>query len=584
MDSSRFGRQQHRVLRHRGRRYLVAILGLVTSLLVVSPAPAVALTEVTWDTPSTFVENPDTDYSWNFTTATSATVSRVTMGVPAGTTPTAGTGRFLSLPGTVGNYARTPDSAAVSVTGDFDIRVRASLVDWTPSVLQVLVGKWWSGTGQRSYMFRNNTNGTLRLSVSPDGSQTNSYDFDSSGHFIPNGTAKWVRVQFDVDDGAGNQVVTFSMSDDGDSWTQIGSPVVRAGTSPLYDSGAGAPLEIGVRDVGTIQPMRGEIYRAELRNASNTLVSLFDPNAASWASPGSWAASTGETWTVYRSASGNKADIAALLTRVSVSGMPATGAGSLRAIDGVADYRFSISGAAVGADVPVAITLGDITNTTVPGTYTSTVTIYDNAADPVAVDSATSNSLAFSTTPERSAVVGVDVDPFLLFEVDNSATACNGQDSTAGQFVDNSAGSATALSLGNVNATRFGGASQILHVSTNARGGFLVYLRGTAVANDMIGPSGQIADSAGDHDASTSTMTLGAEAFGYTVDDPEVTTAYDFGSGEFAAVTNGNEEVMTAPAADMDDQHCVGYQVAASAATPAGTYSATLVYTAVPSF
>ena len=49
--------------------------------------------------------------------------------------------RALNLPGTSGSYASTPDSPAVSVTGDLDLRVRVSMNDWTPDSSQTLIAK-----------------------------------------------------------------------------------------------------------------------------------------------------------------------------------------------------------------------------------------------------------------------------------------------------------------------------------------------------------------------------------------------------------------------------------------------------------
>ena len=39
----------------------------------------------------------------------------------------------LVLSGLFGNYASTPDSAALSITGDIDIKCKVAMADWTPS-------------------------------------------------------------------------------------------------------------------------------------------------------------------------------------------------------------------------------------------------------------------------------------------------------------------------------------------------------------------------------------------------------------------------------------------------------------------
>src|SRR3990167_486088 len=95
----------------------------------------------------------------------SATFTRAT------TATTFGPSNWLVLPGTSGNYASTPDSAAVSITGDIDIRVKVALDDWTPATANAVMGKIDS-SDNRSYYFSVNsgaTVGKLQLATSPDG-------------------------------------------------------------------------------------------------------------------------------------------------------------------------------------------------------------------------------------------------------------------------------------------------------------------------------------------------------------------------------------------------------------------------------
>ena len=56
----------------------------------------------------------------------------------------------LRLPGLSGNYLSTPDTAATSVTGDIDIRVKVALDDWTPSATQTLDSEVTTATANRS--------------------------------------------------------------------------------------------------------------------------------------------------------------------------------------------------------------------------------------------------------------------------------------------------------------------------------------------------------------------------------------------------------------------------------------------------
>jgi hypothetical protein len=102
---------------------------LLLSLLEAAPANAGTLTQTSFST------SANNRYDWAFTTATSSTLSKATMTVPAGT---ATTNNYLALGGIAGNYASTPDSVANSITGDIDIRTKVALADWTPAVANVL--------------------------------------------------------------------------------------------------------------------------------------------------------------------------------------------------------------------------------------------------------------------------------------------------------------------------------------------------------------------------------------------------------------------------------------------------------------
>ncbi len=60
---------------------------------------------------------------------------------------------YLKLEGNTSSYARTPDTAALDITGDIDLRVEASC-DWYAEGFTALLGKWVSATNQRSYLLR----------------------------------------------------------------------------------------------------------------------------------------------------------------------------------------------------------------------------------------------------------------------------------------------------------------------------------------------------------------------------------------------------------------------------------------------
>jgi len=173
----------------------------------------------------------------------------------------------LVLSGLSGNYASTPDSAALSVTGDIDIKVKLTMADWTPTSTKALVAKHNTAGNQRAYLFRVDVGGILRLYTSPNGTAIVSSVSTSPLSFADNET-KWVRMTMDVDDGSGNRVVKFYTSDDGSSWSQLGTTVTSAGTTSIYDSTV--DLTVGAVLYNTSEQLNGTIHRVIIQDAYDT--------------------------------------------------------------------------------------------------------------------------------------------------------------------------------------------------------------------------------------------------------------------------------------------------------------------------
>ena len=202
--------------------------------------------------------------------------------------PTQVTYDAVSLNGVAGTYVSTPDSVAASITGDIDIRVKAALTDWTPSVENWLVGKI-AGAGVRSYdMYIAATTGRLVLRASVDGTVIPQWTSTVSPS-VSDGGAIWVRGCRVASTGS----VTFYTSADGDAWTQLGDVV--AGTSgAIFDSTS--VLTIG-SNIGGVSPTNGKIYRVQIYNGiDGTLAVDFD--ASRYAGGTTLTGSTGETWTL----------------------------------------------------------------------------------------------------------------------------------------------------------------------------------------------------------------------------------------------------------------------------------------------
>ena len=61
--------------------------------------------------------------------------------------------QYLSLPGTAGNKASTPDAAALDIVGDIEIRAALNMTDWTPGTeRRAIVTKISGNTGYGLYI------------------------------------------------------------------------------------------------------------------------------------------------------------------------------------------------------------------------------------------------------------------------------------------------------------------------------------------------------------------------------------------------------------------------------------------------
>lgn len=174
---------------------------------------------------------------------------------------------YVYLPGGA-NVISVPDAAALDITGDIDIRACLAADDWTPTAAQAIVTKY-GGAGSRSYYLRLNTAGTLSLLTSADGTAVNTFT-STVATGLADGATKWVRATLDVDNGASGKTATFFLSDDGSTWTQLGTAVTTAGTTSIFNSTAG--LQVGAVGTST-DPLAARVFRAQVFNGiGGTLV------------------------------------------------------------------------------------------------------------------------------------------------------------------------------------------------------------------------------------------------------------------------------------------------------------------------
>lgn len=182
------------------------------------------------------------------------------------------TGSRLALSQVSGNYASAPDSAALSITGDIDIQAKVDFTSWNEGNRFVALGiaqsrfvvsKYTTTGNQRSYYLNVNSAGVLILGWSTAGSA----DLTASADEVLNleaETVKWVRATLDVNNGASGRTAKFYTSDDGSTWTQLGTTQTVAGTTSIFNSTA--ELNIGGANAGTSNLMEGSVYRVIIRN------------------------------------------------------------------------------------------------------------------------------------------------------------------------------------------------------------------------------------------------------------------------------------------------------------------------------
>lgn len=207
---------------------------------------------------------------------------------------------YVYLPGVTGNTLSVPDSAALDITGDIDIRAYVANDSWTQA--ETMYASKWGNAGNRSYAFYSYSDGKLYFNWSADG--TNAISKGSTAATgLSAGTAKWIRVTLDVDNGASGNDVKFFTSDDGITWTQLGSTVTTAGTTSIYASTA----DLSIGSYPGVSNMPFKVFRTQILNGidGNKILDV-DTSSIGSGSATSFSALTGQTVTINRSSSGKK--------------------------------------------------------------------------------------------------------------------------------------------------------------------------------------------------------------------------------------------------------------------------------------
>lgn len=197
----------------------------------------------------------------------------------------------------IGDYASTPDTAALSFTGAIDIRVKFS-GDWTPAAESVLISKRGTLAADKAWSIRLTAiTGVPRFTYTKSPS-TEVIEISTVGHGFVDGSTHWLRVTCEP---AATTVTKFWTSDDGVAWTQLGADRNEAGADPRIETGS-SPISIGASNGDA--PAAGKYYYAEVRNGvAGTVVATFDAADGSIGGGSTFTSGdTGETWTLSGSA------------------------------------------------------------------------------------------------------------------------------------------------------------------------------------------------------------------------------------------------------------------------------------------
>ena len=203
---------------------------------------------------------------------------------------------YVELSGNSGSYVSTPDSAAVSITGDIDIRIRLSLDDWVSGAFQTIIDKG-NVSPTLSYRLIISDSGHPLLDISQNGS-TISRSISSAAPSVSDGDTIWMRVTYAE---AGNVNFYTSTDDTNDdtavTWSQLGNPDIANASTAIFDSSASLILN-GLN--GTRENFAGNTYRATIYNGiGGTLAADFNAADGAFTTPKSLTSSTtGEVWTV----------------------------------------------------------------------------------------------------------------------------------------------------------------------------------------------------------------------------------------------------------------------------------------------
>lgn len=236
------------------------------------------------------------------------------------------------------------------------------------------------------------------------------------------------------------------------------------------------------------------------------------------------------------------------------------------------DYIQGTFGAGDTPNGATALRINTLTNASASGTYYAQI---EGFSDLSCLTQVELGVVAYDL--HNYTTLTADVDPALGFTVANKSTTCNGESNLL-----TTAGGATTIALGNIGISSNVSGAQTLTVTGNSANGFTVYMRSTQASTNLYNTSHNWVDAAGTYP--TGALLGSGERFGYTFKDSTTSTSVTNPASAFFIKLDNTSRAIMGSSTSNSGTGCVTFDAQTGPTTPAGNYSATVIYTVIPTF
>jgi hypothetical protein len=245
--------------------------------------------------------------------------SAVTLALRPGARVVEGTGTAIAGGSVVVSTTRTVAGTGTAIaTGsvvvgvaasDLQVTVTASRDDgWLPASDETLVAEFETTGDQRSWRLYLDADGggdpaiagRPALMWSPDGTSASAITAGATERppIDPYGKVT-LRVNLDVDDGAGGWTVTFTYRTDDGVWLQLGDVVTGTGTTSLFETTAALTVGAHLSAGSPVERFVGCIYSVEVRAGVAGTIRANPDFTVHAAGTDSFTDSSGKVWTIH---------------------------------------------------------------------------------------------------------------------------------------------------------------------------------------------------------------------------------------------------------------------------------------------